>query len=599
VAKQSRPTSSPERGNANELVQTKSDFAAAPDGEITIDEFLTYLAPACWRGKASPPPIWPPDAFAITASLLHRTGAYRRVGRSWPPMMGEDYAGMSWADAMFCIGGEWRRTWSEAKVPDDVVRWWRILRTARGKRLSEVSEDDSLCEALLQICAAADEACIGIGAPQSFTDLDDGESGKSETSDVHGLGNDLRAAYEKFFRFAEKKLNREWSLDHSHNQPDRYGSTLCDQIHPSRVRILPKRRTCPSGIPVRSITHSLALCPANEVACSWRMGGPGFKAPESRFLNLLLVPWPFRVLPTQFRELTIPDLREMPKEFGLFTYDGQHSSDVRKTLNSLLEQSRRLVGNIDGVIFPEAALTQWEHNALRNKILPPDCFLIAGLHDARPNALGRNYVECTFPLDGVATVKFQQQKHHRWRLERQQIIRYGLSSQLNPGTQWWEGIEISDRKLTFVALQEWLTLCALVCEDLARPDPVAEIIRSVGPNLVVALLQDGPQFKSRWQAHYAAVLADDPGSSVLTLTNLGMAELSRELQDQKSSRVVALWKDAKSPAIEIHLPPDAQGVILNVAIETQTDWTGDGRSSGMERRALLTLGGIHPVSATT
>jgi hypothetical protein len=33
-------------------------------------------------------------------------------------------------------------------------------------------------------------------------------------------------------------------------------------------------------------------------------------------------------------------------------------------------------------------------------------------------------------------------------------------------------------------------MCALICEDLARPDPVAEIVRTVGPNLVIALLME-------------------------------------------------------------------------------------------------------------
>jgi 5-methylcytosine-specific restriction enzyme A len=52
-------------------------------------------------------------------------------------------------------------------------------------------------------------------------------------------------------------------------------------------------------------------------------------------------------------------------------------------------------------------------------------------------------------------------------------------------------------------------------------------MRSVGPNLVVALLMDGPQLTARWPARYASVLADDPGSSVLTLTSLGMCLRSR------------------------------------------------------------------------
>jgi hypothetical protein len=64
----------------------------------------------------------------------------------------------------------------------------------------------------------------------------------------------------------------------------------------------------------------------------------------------------------------------------------------------------------------------------------------------------------------------------------------------------------------------------LICADLARQDPAADLIRAVGPNLLIALLMDGPQLSHRWPARYAAVPAEDPGTSVQTLTSLGMAE---------------------------------------------------------------------------
>jgi len=51
-------------------------------------------------------------------------------------------------------------------------------------------------------------------------------------------------------------------------------------------------------------------------------------------------------------------------------------------------------------------------------------------------------------------------------------------------------------------------MCALVCEDLARPDPVANIVRAVGPNLVIALLMDGPQTKVTFRQ--ACMTPDSP-----------------------------------------------------------------------------------------
>src|SRR5687768_17746605 len=42
---------------------------------------------------------------------------------------------------------------------------------------------------------------------------------------------------------------------------------------------------------------------------------------------------------------------------------------------------------------------------------------------------------------------------------------------------------------------------SLICEDLARQDPIAELVRHVGPTLVVTILMDGPQLKNRSEEH--------------------------------------------------------------------------------------------------
>ena len=78
-----------------------------------------------------------------------------------------------------------------------------------------------------------------------------------------------------------------------------------------------------------------------------------------------------------------------------------------------------------------------------------------------------------------------------------------------------------------------------VCQDLAAIDDVAELVRSVGPTVIYTPLLDGPQLSSRWSARYASVLADDPGSAVLTLTSYGMVQRSRP-HGRDSSPVVGL-----------------------------------------------------------
>jgi hypothetical protein len=93
--------------------------------------------------------------------------------------------------------------------------------------------------------------------------------------------------------------------------------------------------------------------------------------------------------------------------------------------------------------------------------------------------------------------------------------------------------------------------------------------------LIIPLL-DGPQLSSRWAARYASVLADDPGSTVLTLTSYGMALRSRP-RGQVASPVVALWKDPVHGVREIPLEPDAHGVLLSASADRATRRSSDGR----------------------
>jgi hypothetical protein len=135
------------------------------------------------------------------------------------------------------------------------------------------------------------------------------------------------------------------------------------------------------------------------------------------------------------------------------------------------------------------------------------------------------------------------------------------------------------RSVQFVELGGALTLTSLVCEDLAQADEVASVIRAVGPTIVVTPLLDGPQLSSRWGARYAGVLADDPGSAVLTLTSFGMTQRSRP-PGRNPSRVVALWKGHGQFAREIPLDPGAHAIMLSATVGAAIRRSFDGRRPG-------------------
>ena len=169
-----------------------------------------------------------------------------------------------------------------------------------------------------------------------------------------------------------------------------------------------------------------------------------------------------------------------------------------------------------------------------------------------------------------------QAKHHRWSLDDGQICQYHLSGALQPHIRWWEATEIPRRSVQFVELGDGVTFASLVCEDLAQTDDVARVIRAVGPMIVVTPLLDGPQLGSRWAARYASVLADDPGSAVLTLTSFGMAHRSRPPGFGRSP-VIALWKSPGQETREIPLEPGAQGILLSANAARTAQRSYDGR----------------------
>jgi hypothetical protein len=171
---------------------------------------------------------------------------------------------------------------------------------------------------------------------------------------------------------------------------------------------------------------------------------------------------------------------------------------------------------------------------------------------------------------------FRQNKHHPWSLDERQIYQYHLGGALHPHVRWWEAMDVPRRAVQFVELGDGITLVSLVCEDLAQIDDVADVVRSVGPTIAYTPLLDGPQISSRWAARYASVLADDPGSAVMTLTSYGMVLRSRP-HGRDSSPVIGLWKDPVRGLREIYLEPGAQGVLLTSCGDRATRRSADGR----------------------
>ena len=542
--------------------------------EETIRDYLTFL----FSGQPLEDVIrWPPDAFACAASLLERSGGYIAAVHRWPPALVTGNS--TWSEEILELGHKWRvRASEQSAAPDEIIRdWTTILNALDNVPVSEIANDNNqtICQALVRILAAADQACEGVGIPGGAMQPD-----KFELETIH--------------QFKDQSIGEK-------------PSTLCRKISPNKLTVLPKLHTPQSGITIRSLSHHIALCTRPEVKTHWHWVDYPQLGEDRHGLNVLVLPWPLVTKVSDFSP-TKPksgNLSNMDPRFGFFKVQIRGGEDFDGTLfTKVVKSATKTSGSVDVIVFPEFSLTEEDTPLLFNLIarMRPPPILIGGI--CKPDAasgMSYNTSVTLFPLAEEILGKpqffaFYQQKHHRWRLNGSQIRQYGLGGILDPESDWWEHIIVSRRQLGFVSIRPWLTLCTLICEDLARPEPIANLVRAVGPNLVIALLMDGPQLAKRWPGRYGTVLADDPGSSVLTVSSLGMVELSRP-PGTSPSRVIALWKDALSgEPTEISLPPEHQAVLLSLTRTRREEFTADGRSDG-GMTYYLTLSGIHPVSA--
>lgn len=532
---------------------------AAPPVPLTIGALCLYHGVPLLEGEAEQQgeqsfPDWPPDLFAICAALLKRSGAYTAIpGR----LDGHETHDGERNGCIRRMAVAWGKHLEDPHAPPVYSVWgapplselcllWLKLWSHRTLALFKLADRRAVCAALIDLMAVADETCAGLGLPVLLSGQED-DSGKRDS----------------FHDQAEQILF-----------PGQFGSTLCKRVHSSVARVLPKMHTAQSGLTIRSFSHHLTFCEADEVRPFW-ISVPGSRgdARDITHMNVLIAPWPQSILPTQIRQTKVAE-GASSNHFEVEIEDT--AGKVAELLAALADQARKVVGSVDAVILPELALTPADHQMVRAALLSKGIMVIAGVGSRDPAA---NYLLIDVPISRYHAVQFRQRKQHRWKLDEAQIEQYHLGSRLHPEKRYWENIELQDRRLQFVVIRPWLVTTALICEDLARHDPVGDLIRSVGPNLVIALLMDGPQISGRWSARYAAGLADDPGCSVLSITSLGMAALSRPPGiDTKKKRVIGLWKDAFSGVTELEVPEGSDGLVITLTMRMREEKTADSRT---------------------
>jgi hypothetical protein len=584
-------------------------------------------------------PAWPPDVFAVAATLIEKSSCCMFAGPD--PAALDDHR--SYFEQVFSAAKKWTEDYV---APAPVQALWDALLAFGNVELSAIKSRKDVRDVLFSLLAMADEACNGAG----WAPVD-----KSTSS--------AGAQVNLVVRLVMTSLIDEGML--LQGEGPVYvlpfaPISLCSLIMNDVAVVLPKSMTASVGCTIRSMSHHLALLPSSlQVQPRWKLVDQSFavtpdqgadgadhhglamrrKTDHPSTLHLLLVPYPFHIPETSFqlrgdsvqlnRHASTNAFFELRQLWLQKQADGSTekspldaASIVDGLLAPLLEQAKLACGSneIHGIVMPECALSHELANAvaalLREKNID---FFITGVLDPvpeqhkTPSALPHNRAS-TFlflkdagskPQGTAALLMNSQSKHHRWSLDPQQVKRYALNfperstvSEAHRAKQWWEGIDISDRDLPFYAIRQGVSLAVLICEDLARTDPAMTVIRAVGPNLVIALLMDGPQLETRWPARYATVLADDPGSSVLTLTCAALVDRANWMQSQPI-RSIALWRESNGSTRELNLPAGHQGMCLTLTAQNVAQYTMDNRSDSACTQKLSLRSAIPLAIATS
>jgi hypothetical protein len=462
-----------------------------------------------------------------------------------------------------------------------------------------------IAQALITLHAIADETCIGWG----LVSVETAKYREGSEPGVRGrkVARRPKHSSQRAQFLAEERLTREGTLA---------------TIHPERCRVLPKRHNPSLGITLRSLSSNLAFH-RSAVEVVWRNSRtnplakrltfergargqilrPPSNEDDKTYLSMLLLPFPLDTRTRDFQPTSKLDSRvTLVNNHKFFEYKPESKVNI-STITHLIRKAAGDVGggSVDMIVMPEssldeAAIMSLEETLVRGDFPTPSVYVI-GVSEtpkAHPERkFTRNAVYCKYfdeevdqnygsrdrwdKIEGQGGVpKFKQYKHHRWRLNYSQIRQYGLSRVLEPSTVWWEAIKVPRRRVSFLNVGDKLTLCHLICEDLARQDPIADLIRHIGPSLVVTILLDGPQRADRWSSKYASVLSEDPGCSVITLTAFGMVRRWNS-PFRGTSRVVALWSEKDSVCREIELEEGAEAVLLTMVVDQTSEVTADGR----------------------
>jgi hypothetical protein len=279
-------------------------------------------------------PCWPPDLFAICATVLSETGAYVQA-----VSIGSGTASGTWHQQSQAHARLWRFNddLSLANKPAVLDELWAVVKAGLNKPLGTLPNDSELVRALIKLLGIADSASAGFGINTDEPSL---------RSVLSLLG---------------KNQNR----------------SLTKQINPDRARVLPKQHTPQSGLTLRSLSHHLCLIRPRGVVVRWQAPIEMPAIEDADILNLLICPWPTTVVAEDFR-LVENSTREADVH-RFFRYAPKSNGQFASELSARIDKAAQLAGSVHMVVFPELALDERELECARSICRASGVGLLAGV----------------------------------------------------------------------------------------------------------------------------------------------------------------------------------------------------------------------------
>jgi len=293
------------------------------------------------------PPSWPPDVFAVAATLVKHSECYAHRAVRGGTGLGSDHARTSRT-----IGRRWSMQPEAPSVRAALTSEWNNLRKAWKVAVSEcMREDDRLAPwavSALRLLAYADEACrgVGFGTPSLVADIAEAVSF------------------------------------------DNYNQTITLLVDPTECCVLPKGRTPMVGCNLRSLSLHVALLPPITMVDSLHIDAPIRPKAKTRSLGVLLIPFPYVVDNKDFARRSITKQNWGNVRLACSWGHKPRPQLLAHFVDELIREAAKGKegGAADIVVLPELALSTAQRRAVWQVLRKRGTqLLLCGVHDSGPS----------------------------------------------------------------------------------------------------------------------------------------------------------------------------------------------------------------------